>query len=251
MDFFKSLKNPMKLPAKIIELLSFKWIMKFFSPQGLLKTAGVEFNPSIIKEYASLSKIPNTPGFAAGGASTSAQKGGFPTPDKSILNNIKPHRGKYAVPDNFQLANLSKFINISFMASLPAYSSRDIRENADFPKQFSTPVLCLIEKILNAFIDFVWSTLGIEAVIPPPHIKLCKEKTPEDAAKLLNGEKPTNATDGTTEVVSTMPYEEKKATDDFIYEVKLPDGKVVTLLNQEDLDKFIQENKDISYDFQF
>ena len=251
MDFFKSLKNPMKLPAKIIELLSFKWIMKFFSPQGLLKTAGVEFNPSIIKEYASLSKIPNTPGFEAGGASTSAQKGGFPTPDKSILNNIKPHRGKYAIPDNFQLANLSKFVNVSFMASLPAYSSRDIRENADFPKQFSNPVLCLIEKILNAFIDFVWSTLGIEAVIPPPHIKLCKEKTPEDTAKVLNGEKPTNETDGTTEVVSTNPYEEKKATDDFIYEVKLPDGKVVTLLNQEDLDKFIQENKDISYDFQF
>ena len=170
MDFFKSLINPMMLPAKIAELLSFKWIMKFFSPQGLLKTAGVNFNPNIVKDWVSLASIPNNKDINT----------------NDLLKNIKPHNGKYALPDNFPIADLSKFLNVSFMASLPTYSAKTIRENPKLPFMIFDPVLCLIEKLINAFIDFIWSTLGIEAVIPPPHIKLCKTKTPTDLNKLQN-----------------------------------------------------------------
>lgn len=282
LNFFKSLVNPLTLPKKIIEFLSFKWIMEFFSPKGILKMAGIEFNPAIAKEYASLSKLPNSPDFSASGATSESKKGGFPSSGKNFLKGIAPHKGKYALPDNFPLADLSKVIKITFMAKLPTYSSKNIRENPDLPSKFSGPTLCFMEKVINAFIDFVWSTLGIEAIIPPPHIKICQEKSPEMTAALLNGEKPNASTantaatsgtatgtstegpataaslekdaaypEGTTEVVSTDPYEEKKATDPFIYEVKLPDGKVVTLMDKEALDRFIQENKDISYDFQF
>ena len=34
-------------------------------------------------------------------------------------------------------------------------------------------------------------------------------------------------------------------------EIKLPDGKVIRAADREELDKFIQEHKDLGYDFQF
>lgn len=238
MDFFKSLINPMMLPAKIAELLSFKWIMKFFSPQGLLKTAGINFNPSIVQEWVSLASIPN------GTKSNS-----------DILKNIKPHNGKYALPDDFGIADLKKFLDVSFMASLPTYDAKTIRENPKLPFMLFDPVLCFIEKLINAFIDFIWSTLGIEAIIPPPHIKLCKSKTAKEINKLQSGESPKvpsdTAPDDTIEIDSTMPYQDKKASDSFIYEVQLPNGKIITLKNDEELQNYLDQNRDIGFDLQF
>jgi len=273
MDFFKSLINPMMLPSKIIEFISFKWILKFFSPDGLLKTAGINFNPSIVQEWVSLASKPNvnTPSVNAPNVNTPTTN--IPsvpsTPNipkenlgssinnntSDLLKNIKPHNGKYALPDNFELADLTKFLDVSFMATLPTYDAKTIRENPTLPFMIFDPVLCFIEKLINAFIDFVWSTLGIEAVVKPPHIKLCKSKTPDVINKLQNGEAPKVpsdlAPDNTTEIDSTMPYQEKKASDPFIYEVKLPDGKIITLKNDEELQNYLNNNKDLGYDFQF
>jgi hypothetical protein len=302
MDFFKSLINPMMLPAKIIEFVSFKWIQKFFSASGLLKTAGINFNPAIIQEWVSLASKPNVN--VPSVPNVNASKASIPTiptlptvpgvnlptvptlptvpgvnlptvptlptvpkipkvdlglnitgDTSDIMKNIKPHNGKYALPDNFKIADLSKFLDVSFMATLPTYDAKTIRENPKLPFVIFDPILCFIEKLINAFIDFIWSTLGIEAIIPPPHIKLCKTKTPEEINKLQNGESPKlpsdTAPDDTTEVDSTMPYQEKKASDSFIYEVKLPDGKIVTLKNDEELQKYLDENKDIGFDLQF
>ncbi|MBF0427794.1 MAG: HAMP domain-containing protein [Magnetococcales bacterium] len=39
LDFFKQLVNPIKFPGLIAEFLSFKWIMQFFTPKGLLEIA--------------------------------------------------------------------------------------------------------------------------------------------------------------------------------------------------------------------
>jgi hypothetical protein len=36
-----------------------------------------------------------------------------------------------------------------------------------------------------------------------------------------------------------------------MYEVKLPDGTTKSFLNREDLDLFIEQNKDLNYDFTF
>ena len=48
-----------------------------------------------------------------------------------------------------------------------------------------------------------------------------------------------------------MPYQDKKASDSFVYEVQLPDGKIVTLKNDEELQKYLDENKDLGFDLQF
>ena len=171
-----------------------------------------------------------------------------------ILKNLPKHNGKYALPDNFEIADLTKFLNVSFMASLPTYDAKTIRENPKLPFMIFDPVLCFIEKLINGFIDFIWSTLGIEAIIKPPHIKLCRSKTPEEANKLQNGEAPKSPSDTTpdaTQIDSTIPYQDKKASDSFIYEVKLPDGKVITLKNDEELQNFIDQNKNLGFDIQF
>jgi len=309
LDFFKSLINPMMLPAKIAELLSFKWIMKFFSPQGLLKTAGINFNPAIVQEWVSLASIPNANIPAKPELNTSklnipkvpdvnipkvpdvnipsvpsvtipkvpgvnVPKVDIPSLPKvdvkipkvdlgfsinsgtsDILKNIKPHNGKYALPDDFEIADLTKFLDVSFMASLPTYDAKTIRENPKLPFMLFDPILCFIEKLINAFIDFIWSTLGIEAVIPPPHIKLCKTKDAKEVNKLQNGESPKvpsdTAPDDTTEIDSTMPYQDKKASDAFVYEVQLPDGKIVTLKNDEELQNYLDQNRDLGFDLQF
>ena len=106
------------------------------------------------------------------------------------------------------------------------------------------PSLCFIEKVVNGFINFIWSLLGIEVIIPPPQIKLCKSDNPLDLLKVLKNEK-------VTEVNSTIPYEEQKASDSFIYEVKLSDGTVKSFLDRESLDDFIAENADVNFDLQF
>ena len=258
LDFFKSLINPMMLPSKMIEFLSFEWIMKFFSPQGLLKTAGIDFNPSIIQEWVSLATIPNVnvPNVSVPKVEIPKLDLGFniSSNPNDILKNIPKHNGKYALPDNFEIADLTKFLNVSFMASLPTYDAKTIRENPKLPFMIFDPVLCFIEKLINGFIDFIWSTLGIEAIMKPPHIKLCKSKTPEEVNKLQNGEAPKSPSDtapDATQIDSTIPYKDMKASDAFIYEVKLPDGKIVTLKNDEELQNFIDQNKNLGFDLQF
>ena len=239
MDFFKSLINPMMLPAKIAELLSFKWIMSFFSPQGLLKTAGIDFNPNLAKDWVSAASIPN--------ANNLNNLTNNNTND--ILKNIKPHNGKYAIPDNFPLGDMSKILNISFLAVPPIYTAKTIRENPNLPSKLLDPILCFIEKLINAFIDFIWSTLGIEAVIQPPHIKLCRTKTPSDLNKLQNNQLPTE--DQGTLVESTTPYQDMNTSTPFVYEVKLPNSKVLTLKNEEELQNYMDQNKNIGYDLNF
>ena len=143
MDFFKSLTNPLTLPAKMAEFLSFSWIMKFFTPTGILDLAGVKFNPSKITEW--IGKV-NTPGL---------------------------------IPDDFEIADLSEFLSMPFMPKLPTYTAKQLREHPERPFKIFWPFICMIESFINGIIDFIWSILGIEAIIPAPHIKLCnKSKDP-------------------------------------------------------------------------
>ncbi len=265
LNFFKSILNPMMLPSKIIEFLSFSWIKKFFGAEGLLKTAGVSFNPALAKEWASLANIPNPDAIsAAEAARNSSELGskaksvspqsnvefnkGVPVKRDDVLSKIPKHNGKYAIPDTYPFADMQKFMNISFMASLPTYTTRDIRENPNIPETLLKPTVCMIEKFINAFIDFVWSLLGIEVVIPPPHIKMCKDKDPEDVNRNNDGNTKQNVDDGTTEVISTVPFEEKPISDSFVYVVTFEDGKKQQFKDYEALQAFIDENKDIGFD---
>ena len=326
MKFFKSLTNPVALPGKIIEFLSFKWIMEFFSPMGILKMAGVKFDPSLPTQW--MSKVnqinPNknlspeemakkaagkakdakgqvvdkaadikgkagdsatkTKGDAANAKDASANtkdaagkaKGVSPADAKAGASEKIPkidkdtplHKGSYALPDDFELADLSKFLNVAFLGQLPTYTTQDMREQGkNIPKRVFSPIICFIEKLINGIIDFIWSILGIECIIPPPHIKLCKDDDPEAMDtealnKILDGEAPGGAGGATasgsdvnfkTQIVATDPEVSVQSPplEMYVYEITLSDGKVIRAADREELDKFIQEHKDLGYDFRF
>lgn len=263
MDFFKSLSNPLTLPAKMVEFLSFSWIMKFFTPKGILELAGIKFNPDKIAEWLSKATIPN-PKLPTDNPSMSKSNIGKDLPSDQLYNDAPP-KGKFLIPDDFDLANLDEFLSMPFMPKLPTYTSRQFREMSDRPFKLFWPFICMVEKIINGIIDFIWSTLGIEAILPAPHIKLCsKSKDPgqidaEDINKLLNGEVldtselPKFEIDRATgQLVSTTPVNSNGPVGDaFVYDVTLDDGTIVKDLNYEDLQKFISDNKDIGYNYKF
>jgi len=237
MDFFKSLTNPMALPGKIIEFLSFKWILDFVTPIGILKMMGIKIDPSMPLEWLAKANIPN--------------------PDKS------KSKRDYLYEDDFELADFTKFFSVPFLGQLPTYTTNDIRDQGgNIPKRVFSPIICFIEKLINGIIDFIWATLGIECIIPPPHIKLCSGDNPdtmdpEVLGKILNGEDPKSTStynvDFKSQVVATDPVLDIKSPveDLFIYEIALSDGTVLKIQNKEELDKFIQDNKNIGFDFQF
>lgn len=272
MDFFKSLTNPMALPGKIIEFLSFKWIMDFFSPKGLLKLAGIEFDPTMIPQWIAMAKQTKSGAAAAskGAANAASAKDISPNDMKAgasekiptLPKDVPKHGGSYALPDDFELVDLPKFLNVSFLAQLPTYTAKDIREQPKFPMRLFTPIICFIEKLINGFIDFVWSVLGIECIIPPPHIKLCKSDDPdtmdpEELMKILNGETPGGSaptpTDFKTDIFATKPdySDQSPPLEKYVYDVKLPNGETVRLADKESLDKFIEDNRETGFDFQF
>ena len=229
MNFFLSLANPVTLPQKIIELLSFKWVMQFFTPKGLLEIAGIRFKPEKKIEWATQVMIP--------GPGTGKLPKSLRLPEDITtkgFNKKKIKSDNYLAGDDMKIIDLSLFLNVIFNVKLPTYSPLQYRQNIKLAGPVLSGFLCLIEKIINAVIDFVWSTLGIEAVIPPPHIKLCdKDKNdPANASKITSGQ---NNAD----------------LQEFYYEVKLESGEIKNFLNREELDKFISENIDFNYDFNF
>ena len=99
--------------------------------------------------------------------------------------------------------------------------------------------------------------MGLEAIIPPPHIKLCsKSKDPGQAdadalakelgkeifdpkdLKGLNGEDLNGGND--------IPRDSG-----FVYNITRDDGTVIKGLNYDEMQKYIKENEDIGYNFQF
>ncbi len=205
MDFFKSLSKLPELPSKMSDLLSFQWIMDFFKPTKLLELAGIKFD------------IPKLIGW---------------------VSNLKNF------PKDYEF-DLSEVIDIALIAKMPKVKKDQFLDMLKKPFRILYSILCLLEGLINGIIDFVWSTLGIEAIIPAPHIKLCNQlnepgdMSTEDIMDILNGllKDPTAGANG--------------GDYNFIYEVKLSDGRSIRDLNQEDLKKFVEDNKDVSFDFLF
>lgn len=262
MDFFKSLTNPMTLPAKMAEFLSFSWIMKFFTPKGVLELAGIKFNPEKVGEWLSAASIPNPKPPNGPPPIPSSSNIGSDIPPELEYKDASP-KGRFAVPDDFDLANFDEFLSMPFMPKLPTYTSRQFREMPDRPFKLFWPFICMLEKIINGVIDLVWSTLGIEAIIPAPHVKFCsKSKDPgqldaAEVAKILSGDKPSGETpkfevgrDGVLRPLEP-PNSSGDGGEGFVYDITLADGRVVKGLNYEELQKFISENEDTEYNFQY
>ncbi len=245
MDFFKSLTNPIKLPAKIAEFLSFSWIMDFFTPKGIMNIMGIKFKPELLPNWIATASLVDF------GSTANSKFSDFNSNATSKVNNM--------LPDDYEFADLSKFFSAPFMGKLPTYTLGNFKQKIKvgdpmFPMKLVIPSLCFIEKIINGFIDFIWSIMGIEPLIKPPHIKLCPETTkPEDIQKILNGELPTvvDKKDNVTQINSTDPYIETVETTSYVYTVKMANGDTKEFIDRESLDKFIDENKNINFEFDF
>jgi len=248
MDFFKSLTNPLTLPAKIVELLSFSWIMKFFTPLGILDLAGVKFEPKKLAEWCALVKVKNAnpPNVAP------KIPDGFDLPSKLYYKDASP-KGKYLLPDDYEIADLNQVISMPFMPKLPTYTARQFRENCTRPIKLISPFLCLFEKIINGIIDFIWSTLGIEALIPAPHVKLCSNSIEPDINDMIKIKKDLEKDSSEPDKESSDLNKDNDVPVDagFLYDITLDDGTVIQGLNYEDLQKYIKENEDIGYNFKF
>lgn len=216
-DFFKSLVNPFTLPAKIVELLSFKWILDFFTPKSILNMAGIKFDPLLIK-------IIREQAFA------------------------KKANGEWLFPDKAEITNIGDIMSIQFLGKIPTYTYGMIRTSPNILTLFLKPVLCFIEKVINGIINFIWSILGIEAIIKAPQIKLCSDDlSPEDLSKAINNDNVEDLLNDSTDSTEG----DGGVSERFVYEVKLPNGEIVRKANLEELNQFIEENKQFNYEKNF
>ena len=100
-------------------------------------------------------------------------------------------------------------------------------------------IINIFQSIVNAFIDFIWSLLGLGAILAPPCLNLSSafnqvQNIPSDELQsLLQG-----SGGGTS------------SNYDFNYNIQLPDGTIVKNLNISQVDAFIQENGDIKFYFE-
>lgn len=249
MNFFKSLVNPLTLPSKIAELLSFSWIMKFFTPLGILELAGVVFKPEKILEWCVISNIP----------SVTPPNVSPPIPQGVDLPQLKYYKdaspkGRYLVPDDYEIADWSTALNMPFMSKLPTYTARMHREMCTRPIKLILPMFCLFEKIINGIIDFIWSTLGIEALIPAPHIKLCSNSADpdiNDAIKISNDLKKDTSDMEAGKIPNGNLSGDLPSDAGFVYDITLDDGTVIKGLNYEELQAYIKKHEEIGYDFKF
>lgn len=215
MSVFSSL-NLAELPSKIAEFIQFKWIMKFFDPMFLLGLAGIKFD------------IPKFNGWV-----------------RDLKSFPKDH-----------IFDLSEIIDLPFMPKLFKVNKEQFLSLLITPLKMIWQILCLIEALINAIINFIWAILSLYVIIPPPHIKLCNNSndnmTIQDLVQLLSGGF-TNA--GNNPITSTNPNAQGEGNPgssyNFIYDIKLPDGRNIQDLNREELQKWLDENKDLRVIFNF
>lgn len=221
LDFFKSLSNPFTLPNKMTEFLSFKWIVDFFTPKFLLDMIGIKFDPLKISDWISKA-------FA------------------------KKDDGAWLLDGSVEIDDISEIINIAFIKPPPIYTVGMLRANPNIFSLILKPILCFIEKIINSIIKFIWAVLGIEAIIKVPQIKLCDDNlSPEELSELINNDNVDDLLNPDENTQNGINGNGDTKLDQFVYEIKLPNGEIVRKPNLEELNKFIQENEGFNFEKNF
>jgi hypothetical protein len=248
MNFFKSLANPFSLPGKIIDFVSFKWILDFFSPispNSMFSMAGILFDiQKFFTEWLPVLAFPNPPKI----------------PGAPDLPN----------PFSFMTFDLNEIIKLPW-TTWPTYSYKEFKAitflKFPLPIMILNAILCFIEAVINTFIDFVWAVLGLIEpetgkwiVLKPPYLNICKDTnadlSPKDIAKLLNLN-PIDINTGpsaSTEGIAFNPSLNDKGNEDsfkFVYFIKTSDGRDLRDLNQQEMEKWIENNSDLQYTFNF
>jgi hypothetical protein len=238
LNFFKSLKNPFTLPKKIIEFISFKWMLDFFnptSPNSMFAMAGLLFNI----ETFFLEWIP-----------------------------------QLKMGTKFEF-NMNDIVKLPW-ATLPTYTLKQFKDlifgmGLSKPPKLKFPflplisaILCLIEAIINGFIDFVWALVGLVdpksgrwIVLKPPYLNFCRNSndqiTVKDMMDIMNGNfaPPRPSQDGAPSGTASSSGAPASPSYNFVFDITTSDGRNVKDLNQQELDKWMEENKDLEFSFDF
>ena len=220
MCFFKGL-NIGNLIAKLKEFFSFKWILDFFKPLNILGLLGIKFDITKFKGW---------------------------------IKDIKT-----AAPDT--IYDLSEVIDMVFIPKLFKVNKDQLLTLLKQPLGMLNAILCLIEAVINGFIDFVWGLLGLGAILKAPHLNLCKKNqqdmTLEEVMDLLNGQMKDNGpdkSDDTPDATQTASISDQKPTEanyDFIYEIRISDGRLLRDLNREELEQWLEDNGGYQFIFNF
>ena len=126
-----------------------------------------------------------------------------------------------------------------FLAKLFTATKDQFKSLEKTPIEMIAAIINIFQSRVNAFIDFIWSLLGLGAILAPPCLNLSSafnqvQNIPSDELQsLLQG-----SGGGTS------------SNYDFNYNIQLPDGTIVKNLNISQVDAFIQENGDIKFYFE-
>ena len=224
LKFFKSLLNPFTLPVKMIEFLSFKWMLTFFTPKGILDMMGIKFDPLLIKVIL----------------------------EKAFA---KKANGDWLISDDTEIDNLTDIINIAVIKPLPVYTYGMVRMSPNILSLSLRPILKLLESIINGIIKFLWSILGIEAIIKVPKVKLSSDDgslSAEELSKLINNDNVDDLLNPTDESEDDGSADGSGSKlDQFVYEVKLPNGDIIKKTSLEELNKYMENNSEFNYEKNF
>ena len=229
LNFLKSLTNPFELASKIVEFVSFKWMLDLFditNENSMFRMANLQFDiPKFLTKW-----LP------------------------SIKSGTEP---------NFDLTEVMK---VPWVPSFPNYSLEQMKSMIFGLKGTGTPnlvvikmltgILGLIEGIINGFIDFIWGLFGLGGLLPAPHLRLTKntneDLSPKDMIDLLNGQYfagPTSSNNPTGFFNPNDPGATSSSNYNFVYEVKTSDGRDIKNLDEQALADFMEQNKNLQFLF--
>jgi hypothetical protein len=111
-------------------------------------------------------------------------------------------------------------------------------------------LLKLIEGILNGFIDFIWSLISLDVIIPQPYISLtnpCADTgqsnlSTEELFNLLNNINVNNSGTGNSGSIGN---------EEFAFDIKTSDGRDIRELDRDELEEFLRNNKNLDFKFDF
>jgi hypothetical protein len=214
----KKFTSPKTLQSAISDLVAFKIFpgglspIDFFNPTNILKVAKISFNIDLfISWISSLSSKP------------------------------------------LETYDLNKIIQLPFVSSFPKYTTKQFKSLVHghsskptanmLPLKMLTGILKIFEGIINAIISFFWALMGIGGLLKKPILKFTKDSNTDISASDLQ-----SLVNGTyTDIID--PNSTEQPNYNFIYNIQLPDGKTIRQLDQTELEQFIKDNSNFTYQY--
>lgn len=189
------------------EFITFKWLKQFLSKDFLLGLLGIKLDFAKLRDWR---------------------------------KNVD------SFPDD-RMFDLSEIFSAPFFLKLPTVPKNHLQYMLKQICETMNALLKLIEGILNGFIDFIWSLISLDVIIPQPYISLtnpCADSnqsnlSTDELFNLLNGINPNSGTSGNV------------GSEEFAFDIKTSDGRNIRELDRDELEEFLRNNKNLDFKFDF